>query len=94
MYQFENDELGYRDWIHHCRHGFVLSYKPATRAPGDLTLHSAKCWEIMAPRPDGEYSTVAYGKACSEDRRELEALAREWGGVAMPHYCLAAPGGA
>jgi len=88
MHRFENDEFGYRDWVHHCRHGFVLNYRAGTRQPDDLTLHSAKCGDIMAPRPDGSSSTVDYGKACSEDRGELEALARQWGGVAKLHYCV------
>ena len=88
MYQFENDEIGYRQWLRHNRRGFVLNYKARNPEPDNLILHSATCGTIAAPRSDGKGSTVSYGKACSESRAELEALAERWGGVAEPHDCL------
>jgi hypothetical protein len=84
MEQFENDdEFGYQDWIWHVRHGFVLMYRAGSPEPDNLVLHSAKCW-MIAPRQ----SALGYGKACSEVRAELEALAERWGGAAKPHDCL------
>ena len=38
MYQFENDELGYREWLRLIRHGFVLNYRVRDPEPDNLIL--------------------------------------------------------
>ena len=87
--RFERDDLGYVAWLAAHPNGWVLNTYMHVSSDY-LLLHRARCRTVNRPLVAGRTWTYAYGKACSEDRTEVEAWAlREGGRPAQPcQHCL------
>ncbi|MBI2215727.1 MAG: hypothetical protein HYU51_00365 [Candidatus Rokubacteria bacterium] len=79
---FEDDDEGYLRWLRLHPNGYVLNYKRPPEV-NVLKLHHSTCGDITGTPHRGDLWTVAYGKACSDDRRGLERYARQLGGSAL-----------
>jgi len=67
---FEDDDVGYLDWISAHPDGFVVS---ANRPPtaGYVVLHRAICRTVAGDPTNGRAWTADYLKACSGDRASI-----------------------
>ncbi len=89
MRQFVKDDAGYVEWLSAHPTGYVLNtYAHVTSAY--VILHRASCGTVNRPLAAGRSWTFQYGKACSDDRTEIEAWAlRETGKSVEPcGHCL------
>jgi hypothetical protein len=87
--QFSKDDDGYIGWLAGHPDGFVLNtYAHVSSAY--LILHRASCRTVNRPLAPDRSWTFAYGKACSDERAEIEAWAlRETGKAVSPcAHCL------
>jgi hypothetical protein len=87
--QFSKDDEGYVRWLAAHPSGFVLNtYAHVTASY--LILHRASCRTVNRPLASDRSWTHAYGKACSDDRAEIESWAlREVGKTVSPcGHCL------
>lgn len=89
MRRFSRDDVGYIDWLAAHPDGYVLNtYAHVTSSY--LILHRASCRTVNRPLAPGRSWTFAYGKACSDNRAEIEAWAlRETGKQVSPcGHCM------
>jgi hypothetical protein len=84
MQRFWKDDPGYIAWLTAHPAGYVLNtYAHITSSY--LILHRASCRTVNRPLAANRSWTYAYGKACSDDRSEIEAWAmRETGKPVSP----------
>lgn len=76
MPKFENDDIGYLQWLNKNPNGFVVnSYKKPSASY--LMLHRATCPSITGKPANGKWWTKNYSKICSNNIKELENWARE-----------------
>jgi hypothetical protein len=73
MQTFQDDDVGYREWLWSHLSGYVVNAQRGSN-PGEPILHKATC-DTITPTPDREW-TKDYIKVCSTDRYELDAWAR------------------
>ena len=79
MRTFDNDEIGYLQWVNANPQGFVIN---APKGGGTVMLHKADCKDITTRFKN--YTTTAYEKRCSLDKQELVA----WGfGQSNMKFC-------
>lgn len=71
MITFINDEKEYLFWLDRHPKGFVVN---SNKKHSFLMLHRAVCGTINSKK--GNYTTHAYIKICSRDRKELENWAQ------------------
>lgn len=93
MRQFSKDDAGYVGWLADHPDGFVLNtYAHVSSAY--LILHRASCRTVNRPLAPDRSWTYAYGKACSDERAEIETWAlRETGKAVSPcSHCLPGDG--
>jgi hypothetical protein len=76
MQRFVDDDGGYVAWLEEHVNGFVLNTYPHATS-SSLVLHRASCRTINRPLAPGRLWTHLYGKACSDDRPELERWASQ-----------------
>jgi len=73
MQTFQDDDVGYREWLWSNLSGYVVNAQRGSN-PGEPILHKATC-DTITPTPDREW-TRDYIKVCSTNRYELDAWAR------------------
>lgn len=78
MQKFDQHEEDYTQWVQDNPTGFVLNAPRSGRTP--LVLHQADCHHIK-PATGWNYASNTQIKVCASDRREVEAWAREQGGI-------------
>jgi hypothetical protein len=72
---FEDDDQGFRDWLHNNPMGYVVN-TPANISASSLVLHRADCQHIDITRGKGSRAgTGRYVKACSDKMVDLETWA-------------------
>lgn len=92
MRRFSKDDAGYVEWLAKHPDGYVLNtYAHVTSAY--LILHRASCRTVNRPLASGRSWTQAYGKACSDDRAEIETWASRETGKQVTPCGLCLPGG-
>lgn len=75
---FENDEMGYLDWIDRHPNGFVLNM-PKNKDPQYRVLHTANCPTIKnytEMAKEGGFTEREYIKVCAGDVASLEVWSR------------------
>ena len=73
---FDNDEVGYIEWIQANPQGFVANADRARTVPNYPMVHTATHGLISSPKI-GNFTTGAYIKFCSTDLEELEHYSRK-----------------
>ena len=76
MQRFVDNDAGYIAWLREHPAGFVLNTYPHVTS-SYLILHRASCRTINRSLGPGRLWTHLYGKACSDERRELESWATQ-----------------
>lgn len=78
MFDFSDDDEGYRHWLRENRDGFVLNVR---RNPGAnyTVLHRAGCQTIARQRDDGAYTARGYRKVVASTVDELRSYTRSLG---------------
>lgn len=78
-------EDAFWDWLVANPEGFVVNCQLPNPKPSYLKLHSSACRSISRGYPGQErFTGGAFQKVCSDDRSELEAWARRFGGELDP----------
>ena len=73
MQVFQDDDVGYREWLWSNLNGYIVNAQRGSN-PGEPILHKATC-DTITPTPDRAW-TKDYIKICSTNRYELDACAR------------------
>ncbi|GAB2730664.1 HNH endonuclease [Comamonas sediminis] len=86
---FEDDELGYRDWLDQNSNGFVLNSERPPR-PNYMRLHTAECHHIKYPATHANtdpFTSRGYMKVCANDPADLLVWMEAKGATKFSHLC-------
>jgi hypothetical protein len=79
MIPFDNDDVGYLDWINTHPNGYVLNVR-SFADPEYVVLHRASCVTIRDDRHvDGAFTGRGFRKVCATSVEALEPAARQQG---------------
>jgi hypothetical protein len=72
---FQDDDVGYLQWVAHHATGFVLNCERHPKADY-LIVYAATCRSVTGRQTAGSHWTKGYIKICAEDMADIEGWVR------------------